>query len=72
MVLIVNCNGSDYTTINIPNNSYLVNVHAYRTSANGYHYIKGCGQVVNSTQVFLYYDAENSGDHLVTVSYISV
>lgn len=56
----------------MPDNAFLVNVHAYRTSENYFHYIKGFAQVVNSTQVFLYYDASNSGDHLVAVTYISV
>ena len=67
--MTVNCNGNSYTTIDIPAGTALINVFAYRTSANGYHFITGYAQVTDSTQVFLYYDATNSGDHLISVSY---
>ena len=70
--MAVNCSGKSYTTIELPANTALINVFAFRTPANGYHYITGYAQVTGTTQVFLYYDAENSGDHLITVIYKKV
>lgn len=49
-----------------------VNIFAYRTETNNYHFIMGYAQVVSTTQVFLYYDESNTGDHLVRVYYLKV
>ena len=72
LTMAANCGGNNYTTIELPTNTALINVFAFRTPANSYHYITGYAQVTSTNTVFLYYDAENSGDHLISVSYKKV
>ena len=68
----VNCNGGDYTAINIPDGTAFLTAFAYRTSANSYHFIIGAAQVMGTAQVFLYYDAKNTGVHTVSFFYLYV
>lgn len=68
----VNCNGNDYATVTLPDNAYFMCAHAYRTSGNNYHFITGYGQLISTATLFLYYDAKNTGDHLVSIAYLDL
>ena len=69
-IFSINCNGNDYTAINIPEGTAFLTAFAFREASNSYHYITGAAQILSSTQVFLYYDAANTGAHTVAVYYI--
>lgn len=69
-IIQVNCNGNDYTTVQIPEGCGFLSAFAFRTSDNNYHYITGAAQIQDTTTVFLYYDAANTGNHTVALHFL--
>lgn len=71
--IIVDCSGKAWTTIDLnslPGNGILVAISQMRTPDNDYHYVIGYSQVANTSTVYVYYDAPNSGSQILRVSYI--